>query len=915
MHGPLGNRYSGVQRTVPTSNNPIRYTTPARRAPSAQSAVPLHDPAIIAAQLARPEVSQAQQKSQSTQSTPASQASQPTKSSEEGAAKSSGRPGLPEIITPMRGLPSGSPSLGKQGETPAIEQALNENFKNFVLVEKGRVKKKQADMAHRDRESKLRELKKFSENFTLKTAVPSDLVPILTKDKAKQAEILEKTKAAAAKAATSGAGTQTAPSSAPGTQGSASGVQGASVAGKVPPPNSFAARDPERFRRETSALLENFPKYIPPAPAGLAQNVRRVQQDKNIPVRAPIPAAEQHRQHQQFPPTGPAASNQAPSAASGQQQQHTGAAKRLNVNARPFEFRPNPSAATFTPTFGGQSTNATPSPTSSANHANPNVNVTSRATSPSLFFGHKRLKTDKERPFIKNNFNPFEKMKKAKATSTTPSYVEPVGNANDYIDMPWGTAPIWPTTDANMDKSYKNMFAVKVDLDQNAVHTPQPPHMMPPQPHHPQMPHMPHINHPPHVPHQPHHGQMPQHLGIPPHYEQDAHLRQITSPPSVMPSPSLHTVPMAPYQQSPVPPPSQMAMYPGQQGAMGQYPGAPGGPQFGGYYNNGFRGAAGNPMMIHGPQPVPYAAGQMAGQFVQHPQMYGSPQQPQAYMNGPPPPTSQGFPSPGRPAPTMMMHQGSSQGTPSGAQMLPYGLQPGQGGPMYGAQGQQPPQSELLPTGPAWLPPRSQSTVPFSSISSPRARYSHMSGQPSVPAAPGTPLLSPALAAFASPTLAPVPGFSSQPLQRSQTANKALDESRGVGRGRGGKGYHSGYSGNGGGRGGRGGNMNNAGPMPHVPGRPQDNVLVDTFSNDGSMNAVGMIRSHPPPPPHQAGPLPPPYYHGHQSHYPGNRGNYGGPSNGPPPPQQQQQQMAPPLQQQQQPPQQQQPVEAGEDGK
>ena len=813
---------------------------------------------------------------------------------------------MPDIITPVRSLPSGSPSLGKQGETPAIEKALNENFKNFVLVEKDRVKKKQAVMAHRDRESKLRELKKFSESFTLKTAVPSDLVPILTKDKAKQAEILEKTKAAAAKAATGGGvGTQTAPSTASGTQDPASGSQGASAAGKVPPPNSFAAKDPERFRRETSALLQNFPKYVPPA--GLAQNVRRVQQDKNLPVRSPMPVAEQHRQQQQFPPTGPAASHQAPG------QQHPSAAKRLNVNARPFEFRPNPSAATFTPTFSGQSTNATPSPTASTNHPNGNANVASRAASPSLFFGSKRLKTDKERPSIKNNFNPFEKMKKAKAASTTPSYVELVGNANDYIEKPWFTTPIWPTADANNDKSYKTMFAVKVDIDQNAIQSPQPPHMMPPQPHHPQMAHMPHINHPSHVPHQPHHGQMQQHLGIPPHYEPDAHIRV---PPSVMPSPSLHTTTVAPYQQSPVPHQSQMAMYPGQQGAMGQYPGAPAGPQFGGYYNNGFRGAAGNPMVMHGPQPVPYPAGQISGQYVQHPQLYSSPQQPQAYMNGPPPPTSQGFPSPGRPAPTMMMHQGSSQGTPGGAQMMPYGLQPGQGGPMYGAQGQQPPQSELLPTGPAWLPPRSHSTVPFSSTSSPRARYGHTSVQPSVPAAPGTPMLSPALAAFASPTLAPVPGFSSQPLQRSQTANKALDEARGVGRGRGGKGYHGGYSGNGGGRGGRGGNMNNAGPMPHVPGRPQDNVLMDAYSNEGSTNTVGMMRGQPlpPPPPHQAGPPPPQYFHGPQGHYPGNRGNYGGPPNGPPAPPQQQQQMAPPPQPLQQQSQQQQTAEA-EDGK
>jgi hypothetical protein len=191
-----------------------------------------------------------------------------------------------------------------------------------------------------------------------------------------------------------------------------------------------------------------------------------------------------------------------------------------------------------------------------------------------------------------------------------------------------------------------------------------------------------------------------------------------------------------------------------------------------------------------------------------------------------------------------------------------------------------------------------------------------MSVQPSVPAAaPGTPLLSPALAAFASPTLAPVPGFASQPLQRSQTANKALDDSRGVGRGRGGKGYH-GYSGNGGG--GRGGRANmNAAAVP-MPMRPQDSNVLDTYSNDGP---VGMMRGPPgPPPPHQGGPPPPQYYHGPQGHYPpGNRGPYNGPQAGPPPPPQQQ--MAPQQQQQPQqqapPPQQpqQQTAEAGEDGK
>lgn len=872
-------KYSGVQRpAMVTNNNPNRYMPPARRAPTGQPTVPgaPHDPAIISSQLARPETLQPRQAVQ-----PSAQVA--SKTPDEIATKPKERPGLPEIISPMRTFPAGSHLSSKAVDTPAIEKEISINFKNFVSHEKERVKKKKADMVHRDRESKLRELKKFSESFTLKTAVPQDLVPILAKDKAKQAEIIEKARLGASKAASSGQSTPSAPTS---SQPVALSTQTTvSPSGKVPPPHSFAARDPERYKRETSMLLQNFPKLNLSSGTGISHNVRRIQHDKSLPVRTPVPVPESRAQ---YSPTGPAAANTAT---------HSGVSKRFNVNARPFEFKPNPSAAAFTPT------NATSSPTSSAH-----TNVASRATSPSVFFGNKKPKAEKERPSIRDSFNPFERMKTSKSEVAKPE--TPIrklyGNANDYIDKPWSTTPIWPTEEANKDKSYKTIFA-KVELDPNSVHSPQAPHMIPPQPHHQQLPaHLPHINHPPHVPHQPHHGPMQQHLGMPPHYEQDHHLRQISTPSSVIPSPSLHNATVAPYQQSPVPHPSQIAMYPGAQGQMAQY-GAPSGPQFR-YYNGGFNQASGaSPMIMHGPQPVPYPPGQMNGQFV-HPQIY-SPQQPQAYLNnGHPPPGSQGYPSPGRPA-TMMMHQGSSQGTPSGPQMMPpYGMQPGQNGPMYGAQ-VQPPQSELLPTGPPWLPQRSQSTVPFSSaVSSPRARYNHMSAaQPPAPAAPGTPLLSPALAAFASPTLAPASGYSSQPLQRSQTANKALDDSRGGGRGRGGKSYH-GFNSNGG----RGGRTHIIPAVPmNMPGRPQDNSLMDSYSNEGSMNTVSMMRGQPPPPP-------PHYYHGpQQGHYqPGNRGNvYAGPQHGqhamPHPPAQSQMQppQAPPQQQQHQG------GEAGEDSK
>lgn len=710
-------KYSGVQRTIPVSPNPNRYTPPARRAPTGQPTVPgaPHDPAIIASQLARPETlpKPASHPLSTSTAAPATAGPTPqpaptaTKGPEEPAAKPKERPGLPEIITPMRSLPGGAAGVAKQGDAPAIEKDLSINFKNFVTHEKERVKKKKADMAHRDRESKLRELKKFSETFTLKTAVPTDLVPILTKDKNKQAEILQKTQAAAKAAAAASTATGTQPTSA--ASSAQLPIRGTTPSGKVPPPDSFAAKDPERFRRDTAALLQNFPKLIPSS--SLSQNVRRAQLDKNHVARPPVPVPEQHRP--QFPPTGPAASNHALAANT----------KRLNGNARPFEFKPNPVAPSFTPTLGGQSTNATPNPTTSAQQ----LNVALRATSPSLFFGNKRPKTEQERPSIEENFNPFIRMKKTKAasTQTSPTPAKVYGNANDYIDKPWSSTPTWPTVDANKDKSYKTTFAPKVEFDQAII--PQPPHMMPPQPHHQQLPtHMPHISHPTHMPHQPHHGPMQPHL-VPPHYEQDPHLRQMSSPSSVMPSPSLHNATVAPaYQQSPVPHPSQMAMYPPQQGAMGQYPGAPAGPQFG-FYNNGFRGAAGNPMMMHGPpQPVAYAPGTMGGQFVHPQQQMYSPQQPQAYINGgpAPPPPSQGYPSPGRPAP-MMMHQGSSQGTPGGAQMMPYGMQPGQGGPMYGTQGQQ--QMGMM-RGPP--PPPHQGGAPPQYYHAPQGHYPGNRGGP-----------------------------------------------------------------------------------------------------------------------------------------------------------------------------------------
>lgn len=703
--------------------NNSRYTPPALRAPTGHPTVSgaPHDPAIIASQLVRPETLQQQHVPR-----PAPQINLPQQQiakPEDAPPKPKEKPPLPEIIAPKRvQIPGSSETpLTHVSDTPRLPEEVTRDFKQFVTAERERYKRKRADIVQRDRATKLEELKKFSLNFTLKTEVPQDLVPILAKDKQKQAEIVEKAKANVAKVVSPTLGSSSQSTKPPPT--------------REPPPNSFAAKNPVEFQNIKQQLLSGFPTRTQQRPqsnqqaAPLSTRLHQIadarSRGQQIPVRSPVPIPELP----QTVPTGPAAA-QIPMAPKPTSPGSIG----LRMNAKALEFRPNPSAATFMPNFGGPSTTATPSPTAST-HTQP----TPRVPSPSVFFGAKKARPEKERKSIKSAFNPIKRMKathKNVPTQTDGPQKKLKGNSNDFINPSFITVPTWPTTDDNKDKKYVQMFVRTEFSTPSTMHSPQPPHITPHQPQHQQMPpHMPHVNQP-HVSHQPHHPHMPQHhLGIPPPHYEDQHLRQI--PPSVMPSPSLHNATIAPYQQSPVPHHSQIGgpMYTAHsQAGVGQYaPGGPGGPQFVQGFYSGFRGAtATGQMMVQGPHPIPYPAG---GQFMPHPQMY-SPQQLHAYPhNGappPPPPSSQGYPSPGRGAP-MMMHQGSSQGTPAGPQMVPYAIQPGQGGPVYTGQGQQQSKS-FFQDQTGYLNVSNPSSLPLIPLSA--VRFDYLFCYYSVPACP-----------------------------------------------------------------------------------------------------------------------------------------------------------------------------------
>lgn len=96
----------------------------------------------------------------------------------------------PDVLAPKRDSPHVTPSV--HGSDVVIKQ-----FRQFVHSEKERLERKRKDIVKRDKDVRLQDLRKFSKTFKLKTPVPQDLIPILTKDKARQAEMVAKLKNAA----------------------------------------------------------------------------------------------------------------------------------------------------------------------------------------------------------------------------------------------------------------------------------------------------------------------------------------------------------------------------------------------------------------------------------------------------------------------------------------------------------------------------------------------------------------------------------------------------------------------------------------------------------------------------------------------------------------------------------------------
>lgn len=89
------------------------------------------------------------------------------------------------------------------------ERRVLQQSREFVKQERERIVEKKRKQASQDRDTKLQDLKRFAQNFSWSSPVPTDIVSILAKDPEKQQRIVDKAKLEHEKAKTSAAKIQT----------------------------------------------------------------------------------------------------------------------------------------------------------------------------------------------------------------------------------------------------------------------------------------------------------------------------------------------------------------------------------------------------------------------------------------------------------------------------------------------------------------------------------------------------------------------------------------------------------------------------------------------------------------------------------------------------------------------------------
>lgn len=457
-------KYSGVDRrttsavpAVSLPRNPNKYTPPALRPPTNtknNKGVP-YDPAIISSSLATSDGSLTPRAvplpsngvtstgpSPGGTSTPISdlfKASQgvttaspsktpQTKSSQQPKTTSSPSSAAitttPKPIPPSVALPASARAvklnvdkdskdiskLKGSGKVPTntegIQKGLAGDFKEFVSTEMEKVQQKKQYLHFKEKSDRIHDFKKFSQGYKINTPVPIDLVPILGKKRDVSVTY--------SKSPTASKPTGSVPTSASSSKPATPSSTQTTIQPALP---VHITKSPTKPVPELSSkIAEAHSSGLPPkVPSPLSK--------QNKPVlSSPIPKSVQ-------PSSSPLPTTaSSPATSTGE--------KKLTLNFKAPEFRPNPAAHSFTPSF------AAPGSASSSSHASPAMSHSQPAHTPrqsrpgNLFFGNKTLHSKT----ITGKFNPFLQAQE-----------DHKGSDAFFIERSFVTPPTWPTS---VEKSY-----------------------------------------------------------------------------------------------------------------------------------------------------------------------------------------------------------------------------------------------------------------------------------------------------------------------------------------------------------------------------------------------------------------------------------------------------------------------------
>lgn len=455
-------KYSGVRRdntVTPLSKGGAgSYVPPSRRPITNQptvSGAPF-DPAIIS--LSKPVPAPAAKSAAAPEKAP-----EPVKPAEAPAKPEEPQSTASGDANKTAGVPSApQPPRKAENTTEDHVRGTADAFKQFANNEKLRLRQAQEQKrsnARHEKNVKLNDLKKFAENFRLKSRVPDDLVPILAKDHEKQLEIKRKAEESARvdeqkrKEHEKEGSTPTPPKSA--------------ASHNASPVDSRAQQSQSQSRNRMSQNMRGGLSQMtsPRAPLSQRHNLPFMNQRGGVPPPQPLPADLRI-------PSGPMTARE------GETLSPTSANNaRLNVNAKEFKFTPG--ASSFTPS------GASPSPQ--------RMPIAPPVEEPiASFFDGAGKKSSDDKKDINTDCDTIKRMREAEYPAEWQKSIADNGG----IPQPFRTPPTWTVPNERQNTKYLSAFPEPRSLSQgpSPLQTPNPAngpmphaHQLPP---HLQAPHM-----------------------------------------------------------------------------------------------------------------------------------------------------------------------------------------------------------------------------------------------------------------------------------------------------------------------------------------------------------------------------------------------------------------------------------------